>query len=208
MTNEEKLFDYIKTKRGRKQSSLGSISYEESIKAHYLSGGCPVIMPQVWGDWNAYRIGHMIFFSDIKRTKIERVFLLMKDSFKFEDSRFPVICHYQKILNRSVSALEIELEDEDKTLLQQIPIFSFVGKSISYTVFGFIFWQMGEKKERFPSHIYHIRTEKKWQARSAIGKYIVPRRKYKDVEEMLESFKNTSKYNLKKKHCPLRTSNF
>jgi len=29
----------------------------------------------------------------------------------------------------------------------------------------------------------------------------------KDVEEMLESFKNTSKYNLKKKHCPLRTSN-
>ena len=112
MTNEEKLFDYIKTKRGRKQSSLGSISYEESIKAHYLSGGCPVIMPQVWGDWNAYRIGHMIFFSDIKRTKIERVFLLMKDSFKFEDSRFPVICHYQKILNRSVSALEIELEDE------------------------------------------------------------------------------------------------
>ena len=48
MTNEEKLFDYIKTKRGRKQSSLGSISYEESIKAHYLSGGCPVIMPQVW----------------------------------------------------------------------------------------------------------------------------------------------------------------
>ena len=109
MTNEEKLFDYIKTKRGRKQSSLGSISYEESIKAHYLSGGCPVIMPQVWGDWNAYRIGHMIFFSDIKRTKIERVFLLMKDSFKFEDSRFPVICHYQKILNRSVSALEIEL---------------------------------------------------------------------------------------------------
>ena len=165
-------------------------------------------MPQVWGDWNAYRIGHMIFFSDIKRTKIERVFLLMKDSFKFEDSRFPVICHYQKILNRSVSALEIELEDEDKTLLQQIPIFSFVGKSISYTVFGFIFWQMGEKKERFPSHIYHIRTEKIWQARSAIGKYIVPRRKYKDVEEMLESFKNTSKYNLKKKHCPLRTSNF
>lgn len=166
---------------------------------YHLSGGCPIIMPQSWRYWNAYRIGHMIFFSDIERTKIECVLLLMKDSFKFEDSRFPVICHYQKILDKSVSALEIELEDEDKTLLQQIPIFSFVGTSISYTAFGFIFWQMREKKERFPSHIYHIRTEKIWQARSAIGKYIIPRRKYKDVEEMLESFKNTSKYNLKKK---------
>lgn len=62
MINEEKLFDYIKTKKGRKQSSLGSISYEESIKAYYLSGGCPIIMPQSWRYWNAYRIGHMIFF--------------------------------------------------------------------------------------------------------------------------------------------------
>ena len=184
MTNEEKLFDYIKTKKGKKQSSSGELSYEENIKEHHLTGGCPVIMPQTWRYWNAYRIGHMIFFSDIERTKIECVLLLMKDSFKFEDSRFPVICHYQKILDKSVSALEIELEDEDKTLLQQIPIFSFVGTSISYTTFGFIFWQMGEKKERFPSHIYHIRTEKIWQARSAIGKYIIPRRKYKDIEEM------------------------
>lgn len=101
-----------------------------------------------------------------------------------------------ELLHKKV--LKIKKGPENRFFLQ-IPIFSFVGTSISYTAFGFIFWQMREKKERFPSHIYHIRTEKIWQARSAIGKYIIPRRKYKDVEEMLESFKNTSKYNLKKK---------
>ena len=153
MTNEEKLFDYIKTKRGRKQSSSGELSYEENIKEHHLTGGCPVIMPQAMEILECLSYWSHDIFSDIERTKIERVLLLMKDSFKFEDSRFPVICHYQKILNRSVSALEIELEDEDKTLLQQFLYFLFVGTSISYTAFGFIFWQMGEKKEGSFAHI-------------------------------------------------------